>query len=247
VVNHNAAFEVARQILESKTEQPIKTFIQNQMAVKPSLFDIKLISQLTFWDKTAKIHCTMDNDYVGVDLNQTFGEQNPTMNGGVELVPQGAAVPVNIAPRISSTPQTDAAKAKALLQEQRMLRAKATVESILEHWAVITLMSIYTIWALFNDDIRLSGTDKDADLGFTIVISIGFFLFVIEIMAQVFCKPDYFLVPKWERGDNEDFWEMWWRRAQVGSFYFWMDVIATLSLVLEVTSSRQIIIYPLTF
>jgi hypothetical protein len=27
---------------------------------------------------------------------------------------------------------------------------------------------------------------------------------------------------------------MWWRRAQIGSFYFWLDVIATGSLILEV-------------
>jgi hypothetical protein len=179
-----------------------------------------------------------NHDHVGVlDLNQTFEDDQEPMNGEVELTAsqsQGGALTTNAAPKSSSTPITDAAKEKALLAEQRLLRARATVEAILEHWSVIILMTAYTIWALFNDDIRLATTSKDADLGFEVVISIGLFLFAIEIAAQAFCKPDYFLVPRWERGPKEDLWDMWWRRAQIGSFYFWLDVIATGSLILEV-------------
>jgi hypothetical protein len=120
------------------------------------------------------------------------------------------------------------------LKEQRWLRAKATVEHIAESPYFIGLMSLYTIWALYNDDIKLSGTTKEADLGFEVVISIGFFLFLIEIAAQCFYKPDYWHMPLQKRKDDETDFEMWCRRVQIGSFYFWLDWIATLSLILEV-------------
>jgi hypothetical protein len=118
-------------------------------------------------------------------------------------------------------------------REQRLLRAKATVQYCLESSFFTGLMSIYTLWALYNEDIKLAGTSKDADLGFEVVISIGFFLFLLEIAAQCFYKPDYFKMPIWKRKEDETDMEMWWRRAQIGSFYFWLDWIATLSLILE--------------
>ncbi len=121
-----------------------------------------------------------------------------------------------------------------LSKEQRLLRAKATVEYFVESTFFTALMSVYTLWALYNEDIKLAGTTKEADLGFEVVISIGFFLFLFEIAAQCFYKPDYFQMPIWKRKEDETDVEMWWRRAQIGSFYFWLDWIATLSLILEV-------------
>ncbi len=119
-------------------------------------------------------------------------------------------------------------------QQQRLAKAKATVEYFAESYFFVGLMSAYTLWALYNDDIRLSACDKDADLGFEVVISIGFFLFVLEICASCFYKDDYFVLPDFKRQEDEGFFDSLWRRAQIGSFYFWLDIIATASLILEV-------------
>ena len=83
---------------------------------------------------------------------------------------------------------------------------------------VITTLTIY---ALFGDDIRVAAFDKYADIGFDVVNIIAlaciitiinlFTAFSIEILLSVFVKKDYFL-----------------------SFFFWLDVISTISLILDI-------------
>lgn len=141
-----------------------------------------------------------------------------------------------LSPAVGSA-KTDAPAKPLTLKEQRWLKAKATVEYFAESSFFIGLMSVYTMWALYNDDIKLAGTSKESDLGFEVVISIGFFLFLFEIAAQCFYKPDYFYMPLQSRKEDETDMEMWIRRVQIGSFYFWLDWIATLSLILEVFCS----------
>lgn len=112
---------------------------------------------------------------------------------------------------------------------------KARVEVIFEHMYFVILMSVLTLWALFNDDIRFAGTFKNADPGFDVVISIAFFLFLIEIFASSFYKgQEYLYLPDWAPIPGETIFQTWTRRAMFGSFYFWLDWIATLSLILEV-------------
>ena len=100
-------------------------------------------------------------------------------------------------------------------------------------------MTLFTFWALFDDDIRLAGTDQSADLGFEVVISIVFFLFLFEIFAQSLYKEGYWEVPPWAPLPKENIIQTWIRRSMVGSFYFWLDWIATLSLLPEVDSKLQ--------
>lgn len=116
---------------------------------------------------------------------------------------------------------------------QNYLRAKATVEAIFESFLFVGLMALATIWALYNDDIRLSATGKDADPAFEIVISIVFFLFLLELLASSFYKEGYLNLPQWEALPNETTWQTWKRRAIFGSFFFWLDIVATFSLILE--------------
>lgn len=126
---------------------------------------------------------------------------------------------------------------KMTLSQQHWAKAKAFVEAICEHPAFILLMALYTIWALYNDDIRLSASDKDADEAYEVVISVGFFLFLFEIFGTSFYKPDYINLPNLKRDDDESLYQYVLRVCQFGSFYFWLDWIATLSLILEVSIS----------
>lgn len=127
--------------------------------------------------------------------------------------------------------------AKTLQDEKRardVLRAKAAVESVCESPYFAALMAVLTIWALYNSDIKYAATDKEADLAFEVIISIAFFLFLLEIGMQCVYKPDYWWVPDWKPLEDEEWYETWFRRCQCGSFYFWLDWLATLSLILEV-------------
>ena len=111
--------------------------------------------------------------------------------------------------------------------------AKLTIEEYFEHPYFVWFMAVLTIWALYSDDLRLAFSDENADLGFDVVITLTFILFLVEIFAQSFYKADYLPIPEWKRQPYESWFNCWYRRSQVGSFYFWLDWIATLSLILQ--------------
>eukprot|EP00606_Chrysophyceae_sp_TOSAG23-5_P000943 GSChrysophyteH2.ASY1.ANO1.1063.1 assembled CDS len=95
-------------------------------------------------------------------------------------------------------------------------------------------MAIVTIWALFSDDLRTAAAPKSADDAFIGIISLAFFLFILEILAASFCKDDYLVIPDQEMRKGETALQHFIRRSKFGSFYFWSDVIATLSLIFEI-------------
>jgi hypothetical protein len=111
---------------------------------------------------------------------------------------------------------------------------KEMVELAAESLPVTIVMSLFTVWALFSDDIRLAATMQDADEGFMIVISIAFFLFFAELIAASYYKEGYLILPSFTPVPGESFCDKVKRVTNLGSFYFWLDIIATLSLIFEV-------------
>jgi hypothetical protein len=69
-----------------------------------------------------------------------------------------------------------------------------------------------TIYALFGDDIRVMATLKEADPVFDVLTVTTMVVFVVEITLSVIGKDDYFL-----------------------SFFFYLDIISTVMLVLDLT------------
>jgi hypothetical protein len=76
---------------------------------------------------------------------------------------------------------------------------------------VTVIMSLTTIFALFGDDFRLWFTDSSADIYFYGLLSISFLLFTSEILINS-CVVDDFKY----------------------SFFFWLDIVATLSLIPDI-------------
>lgn len=72
-------------------------------------------------------------------------------------------------------------------------------------------MAITTLFALFGDDFRLWFSDKSADPYFFAALCLSFLLFLIEILINSCVVDDY----KY-------------------SFFFWLDIIATLSLIPDI-------------
>ena len=72
-------------------------------------------------------------------------------------------------------------------------------------------MTLLTIYALFGDDIRVMATTKSADTGFDAMTILCLVVFSIEIIMSILCKRDYLF-----------------------SFFFWLDVVSTLSLILDI-------------
>lgn len=77
-------------------------------------------------------------------------------------------------------------------------------------FAVLT-MSL-TVYALFGDDLRLATTTKRMDIVFDIFTIMCICVFVVEVLATCVSKADY-----------------------VGSFFFWLDVLPTGTLILDLT------------
>jgi hypothetical protein len=97
----------------------------------------------------------------------------------------------------------------ATVDEEQTLRHR--IREIVDGRIVTIAMGSVTVWALFGDDIRLVATSKDADEAFFITFLISFLLFLLELIANSLVLPGYKF-----------------------SFFFWLDVIATVSLFPDV-------------
>ena len=85
----------------------------------------------------------------------------------------------------------------------------------MESGLVSGLTICITVWALYGDDIRLMSTSIASDSAFVDVVIFCLIYFSAELLIGCISKPHYFL-----------------------SFYFWLDVCATLSLLLDVPQAR---------
>ena len=72
-------------------------------------------------------------------------------------------------------------------------------------------MMIFTLYALFGEDIRVSAFTISEDESFYIITIIVLFFFASEIILASIAKKDYWL-----------------------GFYFWLDLVSTLSLILDI-------------
>jgi hypothetical protein len=78
-----------------------------------------------------------------------------------------------------------------------------------KYWTIF--MAIITIYALFGDDIRLVATGKSADPIFYILTIVCLIFFTVEIVMASLAQDGFFL-----------------------GFYFWLDTVATISLIADI-------------
>jgi class 3 adenylate cyclase len=86
------------------------------------------------------------------------------------------------------------------------------VENILDSIPLSVAMTVVTIYALFGDDIKSTAFPKTADVVFSSLVVTCLALFTIELVLSYIYKDGY----KW-------------------SFYFWLDVVATISLIADIS------------
>ena len=107
-------------------------------------------------------------------------------------------------------------------------------QKFLDNPYYIGFMFFLTLWTLFCDSIKLCLLDVSADEIFDIIVSIAFFLFLHEISVSFFSLLSYRGVPDFKPRPNESWQSRYLRYIQIGSFYFWLDLFATSSLIFEV-------------
>jgi hypothetical protein len=72
-------------------------------------------------------------------------------------------------------------------------------------------MTLLTIYALFGDDIRLCATTVNADDIFFSLTALSLLFFSIEIVLNSIAREGYF-----------------------GGFFFWLDLVSTISLITDI-------------
>jgi hypothetical protein len=82
---------------------------------------------------------------------------------------------------------------------------------IVNHWGTTLFMTLLTIYALFGEDIRLCALTKSVDEYFFTLTSISLLFFAVEIVLMSIAREGYFL-----------------------GFFFWLDLISTISLITDI-------------
>lgn len=90
-------------------------------------------------------------------------------------------------------------------------RLKNQLLAIVDGKTVTYIMTIVVIFSLFGDDIRVWATPKAADPYFYAGFLLSFVMFTVEILIKTVVDEEH----KY-------------------SFFFWLDIIATLSLILDI-------------
>jgi hypothetical protein len=85
------------------------------------------------------------------------------------------------------------------------------MDKFINWWPIVTYMTIITVYALFADDLRLIAFTKVADEIFYAITFTALCSFLLELVLASIATPDYFF-----------------------GFYFWLDLIATLSLLTDI-------------
>lgn len=124
---------------------------------------------------------------------------------------------------------------------------KLQINRVIDSNVTTTLMSIITIYALYGDDVRILAFEPSADTTFLVLSTLAFSCFFIEIVLLCWCKEQYLQKPDfdaitelctlacWKRRKSTFSWLGEFRKAvQAGSFYFWLDLISTFSMAIEV-------------
>ena len=123
---------------------------------------------------------------------------------------------------------------------------KAIVNRAIDSNAAIAFMSFVTIYAIYGDDVRMLAFNPGADQAFLVLSTLGFIFFLIEISLLCWCRENYLKRPDFEALSELLTFNCWhgrkstlswlgelWNAGQTGSFYFWLDLISTFSMAIE--------------
>eukprot|EP00929_Paragymnodinium_shiwhaense_P061459 TRINITY_DN30697_c0_g1_i1.p1 TRINITY_DN30697_c0_g1~~TRINITY_DN30697_c0_g1_i1.p1 ORF type:complete len:1121 (-),score=265.13 TRINITY_DN30697_c0_g1_i1:138-3500(-) len=91
--------------------------------------------------------------------------------------------------------------------------------AIVENSAFAILTTVLTIYALVADDFRLMLTNRPADIGFDVCTCFCLLVFSVEILLSCLGKADY-----------------------IGGFFFWLDLISTVTLILDITAVNESVV-----
>lgn len=96
-------------------------------------------------------------------------------------------------------------------QNSTSFKIKLACANFVDSNPIQVLMTLVTIYALLGDDLKLLTTTIEADIYFTWCTSIALVLFMLELILASIGKEGY-----------------------LNSFFYWLDLVSTLSLVTDI-------------
>lgn len=111
----------------------------------------------------------------------------------------------------SSIKRTKGGPNKAVINLKKKTKCMEKAELVLNSWFFQGFMTTITVYCLFGDDVRQIAFNAEADPVFYILTIISFFAFCVEAVLSCYVRDDYWL-----------------------GFYFWLDIISTISLIADV-------------
>jgi hypothetical protein len=121
---------------------------------------------------------------------------------------------------------------------------KDRFNSVINSSPVRFFMTLVTLYSLYSTNIRELALPKTYDSALEVCSSIVFFLFLVEVIAKCFCQQGYLQLPDSNTSQcsfgNENFLlrsiKLVSTAINIGSFYFYLDLISTLSMIFEVST-----------
>lgn len=113
--------------------------------------------------------------------------------------------------RVITEPESSSDNESIFHEEKKTPTWKTKMGGFVDSWTMNIVMTIFTVYALFFDDIRLIFFPKWMDDYCYIITSLVTIAFILEIVLSVIGKEEYSL-----------------------SFFFWLDVLSTLSLISDI-------------
>jgi len=95
---------------------------------------------------------------------------------------------------------------------------KYRTQKIVQGGPFTMVMLVLTIWALFGEDLKVRYAEQSADSSFEVFAVVLFIIFMMELVVNSLTQDGYF-----------------------GSFFWWLDLIAALSMLLDVEVIREAI------
>lgn len=122
---------------------------------------------------------------------------------------------------------------------------------MLESNSATAFMTFVTFYVLYSNDVLVLCFDKSSDGIFVAISSVSFFLFLVEILINCWCKEGYLNLPTISGIQNAwddamlapkftDKVKIVISACHVGSFYFWLDTVSTISMIFEVSDEYRI-------
>ena len=88
---------------------------------------------------------------------------------------------------------------------------RSVCERFLESYPFVIFVAIVTVYTLFFDDIRVVAFKMEEDYIFYLITTVCLAIFTVEIFFASLCRDEYFL-----------------------TFFFWLDIVATLSMLSDI-------------